>query len=126
MAFSKTLSPLPAFCSLFKRGRIGIPTTYCGVQPIYNLLGRVRMLPRKRSPDQAPLDTFSHVQPTSARIAAIKAETLADPPAPEPDCETLPPTKRRKRSSQREMQLATLPWSDSMPTLCRVPSNPTA
>jgi transposase len=38
-----------------------------------------------------------------------EAEVLSEPEAPEPDCETLPATKRRKKSGQREMQLASLP-----------------
>lgn len=38
-----------------------------------------------------------------------EAEMLAEEGAEEPDCETLPPTRRRKKAGQREMQLASLP-----------------
>lgn len=41
-----------------------------------------------------------------------EAETVADPTAQEPDCEYVPTPRKRKRSGQREMQLASLPTEE--------------
>jgi transposase len=46
-----------------------------------------------------------------------EAEILADPVAPEPDCQVAGQAKRRKRSGQREMQLASLPIEEIPYTL---------
>ena len=46
-----------------------------------------------------------------------EAEALADPIAPEPECQTLPKAKRSKQSGQREMQLENLPVEEIEYTL---------
>jgi len=50
-----------------KRGRVPVPATGRGLQPLDDLFGLARMLSSQRTPNEDALDRLIHVQPTASK-----------------------------------------------------------
>jgi hypothetical protein len=76
-----SLPARPACAAPLEGGRILIPGPGGRLQPLNDLLRRLRMLPRECSPGENPLDGFGQVQPTAPQRRVQRHDPVLPQPA---------------------------------------------